>query len=431
MQERRIVGSIAGFMPSAGLSSQPSYATSEKNPFRVAAVTIASKSRLALARVTARSFLEHNPGIPFYVLLADEVEGCFDPALEPFHLIGMDQLGLRELVRLRFQYTEMELSFALTPCVIEYLLNSGFDGVIFLKQETLVLDGLEPVVEKLREHSVLLTPHLLGPGEGDDAREWEINVLRSGMYNGGFIGFSRREDSIGFLSWWKEKTAWNCFWAVETGIHYEQRWLDFVPAFVPGFHIIRDPGMNVGHWNLLQRRVGVQADGQVTANGSSCRVFRFSGYDPDRPGESSRYHSNLTLDQAGDASVVFERYRSLLMKEGYEETRRWPYTYEHFDNGVRVPVLARRIYHDLENPLERFGDPFCTEPAGSFYRWLNAGADGEGSIPNFWRGVHRRRPDLIAAFGDLRGEQCTRYEDWIRTSGIQECGSLQLPGLRG
>ncbi len=396
-------------------------------PFRVAAATIASKSRWALARATAKSFLEHNPGIPFYALLADEDEGLIDPDREPFSIIRLDQLGLPEKDRFCFQYSEMELSYALTPYLIEYLLNNGFDGALFLKQETMVLDGLGPIWEKLREHPVVVTPHLLEPGIGDEALAWEINVLRAGIFNGGVVAFSGHDEGREFLSWWKEMTSRECFLAIEKGLHYEQRWLDFVPTFVPSCHVLRDPGINVGHWNLFQRRVAVSPDGRVTACGVSCRIFRFSGYEPDNPERSSKYNVAVTMDRAGAAAQMFERYRSLLIEGGYETSRRWPYAYGHFDNGVRVADITRRIYHDWPGSVERFGNPFSTASAESFYRWLNAPAE-EGNLPgvtNFWNSVYRRRPDLLSKFGDLSSDNRGRFETWIRTTGIKEYGVME------
>jgi hypothetical protein len=391
------------------------------------AASIASKSCIALARVTARSFIEHNPGIPFYLLLADEEQGLINPANEPFSIIRMDQLALDEPARFRFQYTEMEMSYALTPHLIEHLLNVGFDAVMFLKQETLVLDELGTIFDKLGRYSVLLTPHLLDPGEDDEALTWEINVLQAGVFNGGFVAFNNSNHSRRFLGWWKEKTARECFRAVEAGIHFEQRWLNFAPAFVPDHLILHDPGMNVGHWNLGERHVEALPDGRVTAGGGRCRIIRFSGYDPDVPEQTSKYHPDLTLNRSGGASSVFRHYHQLLMEAGHEETRQWPYAFALFDNGVRIPDIVRRIYHDMPDAGERFGDPFCTAPAGSFYRWLNMPADsgGKGVVTNFWRKVYLRRPDLHPLFKDLGGECREAFESWITTTGVAEYGSMQ------
>ena len=103
-----------------------------------AACTIAAKARLPSARVLAASFAEHHPGVPFFVLLADEPGGCFDPAAEPFELIGLDALDLPDLRTRCFRYEREQLSYALTPTVLRHLLGRGFERVLFLKQESLV-----------------------------------------------------------------------------------------------------------------------------------------------------------------------------------------------------------------------------------------------------------------------------------------------------
>ena len=61
-----------------------------------AVCTIAAKRHLALGRVVGSSFTRHHPGVPVYLLLADEVDGYFDPALEPFRLVTIDELKTSE-----------------------------------------------------------------------------------------------------------------------------------------------------------------------------------------------------------------------------------------------------------------------------------------------------------------------------------------------
>ena len=52
-----------------------------------------AKDYLSFARVLARSFRQHHPAVPFLVLLADEIDGYFDPLQEPFDLIELADLG--------------------------------------------------------------------------------------------------------------------------------------------------------------------------------------------------------------------------------------------------------------------------------------------------------------------------------------------------
>jgi hypothetical protein len=61
---------------------------------QVAAATIAARRHLSLARVLATSFRAHHPDIPFFVLLADEVDDYFDPAQEPFDLVRLSDIGI-------------------------------------------------------------------------------------------------------------------------------------------------------------------------------------------------------------------------------------------------------------------------------------------------------------------------------------------------
>lgn len=333
------------------------------------AVTIASKAYLSLARVTAQSFKQHHPDIPFVLLLTDEVDGYFDPSLEPFTLLSIHDLELEHFERFRFQYSQQEFSYAVTPHVIEHLLKSGHDGVLFLKQETLVLGNLDSFFEDLQTHSLMLTPHLLAPPANHNQVRRELDVLRAGIFNGGVIFAGNSPYSLQFLDWWKARTFTDCICLVEEGIHYEQRWLDFAPALVPDTKIIRDPGVNVGHWNLLERDIEIRNE-NVFAKGSSCRIFRFSGYDPSRPDRITKYYSDRKITETPEISKIFNLYHSMLIENGYMETCRWPYAYGHYDNGVDVTQKHRGIYRKLGDKVIKYGDPLATDHSGSFWKWI-------------------------------------------------------------
>src|SRR3954462_4770627 len=113
---------------------------------QLAAATIAAKKHLSLARVLASSFREHHPEIPFFVLLADEPDGYFQPPLEPFELLPISALSIPNLPRLLFHYRQQEATYAATPYLLAHLLDRGFRSVCFFKQESLVLDDLTPIL---------------------------------------------------------------------------------------------------------------------------------------------------------------------------------------------------------------------------------------------------------------------------------------------
>src|SRR5687768_10610129 len=104
-----------------------------------AACTIVAKNQFALARVLASSFRAHHPDVPFFVLLADEIDGWFDPERESFETIPLSALDIPDSPRFRFRYAQQPLSYACTPFLLEHLLDRGFERVLFFKQEGMVL----------------------------------------------------------------------------------------------------------------------------------------------------------------------------------------------------------------------------------------------------------------------------------------------------
>jgi hypothetical protein len=373
-----------------------------------------------LARVVASSFSEHHPGIPFFLLLADEVDGYFDPAHEPYQLLLLRDLDVPESARFRFRNTEQQLSYAATPYLLAKLIELGYDRVLFIKQESLVLDELETIAATLPPGGVALTPHLLAPVEASDAEDRELMILLAGVFNAGIVAVAAGAASIRFLSWWQERVYRDCRHAVTEGIHYEQRWLDLAPAYFEEVHVLHDPGLNVGHWNLPDRRVTV-ANGSVLVEDHPCRLFRFSGYDADRPEAATRYSPRLRTSELGDARIVFDRYRDALLDAGWAETRTWPYAYDRFNDGVPIPDVARDIYRRIDD-VARFGDPFDTNGQESFLRWLKEPVEGRRAPSRFWFSVYEGRPDLQVAFPAVLGRHRAAFLRWTRSSGVTEYG---------
>ncbi len=392
-----------------------------------------AKRELASARVLARTFHEHHPEIAFVVLLADEVEGRFDPRHEPFELVLLDQLALPGSAALRFRYPRRTLSFALTPFFLRHLLSRGRSRLLFLKQESLVLGSLRGAYQALAESPILLTPHLTEPLSGPGAIDRELSVLLAGTHNAGCVGVGDQPEASRFLDWWCDRVSTHGHHDVAAGFHHEQRWLDLVPAYFPGACLLRGLGDNVGHWNLPERRIEI-AGGRVLAGGEPCRLFRFSGYDPARPERVTTHSDRLATSDLGEARAIFDGYRRLLFEAGHEEASRWTYAWDRFDDGTPIPELAREAFRELGEEVASFGDPFETGGAGSFRAWLGSPAEEWAAtapaLSRFWHVVWRRRTDLRRAFPDPTGSDRDRFLAWVRSSGRTEHpgGEHLLPG---
>jgi hypothetical protein len=374
-----------------------------------AACTIVAKNQFALGRVLASSFRAHHPEIPFFVLLADEIDGCFDPGREPFETIPLSALDIPDSGRFRFRYAQQPLSYACTPFLIEHLLARGFERVVFFKQEGMVLGSHADVIDRLARHPIVLTAHLIAPLDGHDAVARELNILQSGIFNVGLLAVAESGTARRFLRWWQDRVSAHCRHAIADGMHYEQRWLDLIPSYFDGSYVMRDPAFNVAHWNLPERA------------GQPCRLFRFSGYDPDSPAAPTRYADRLTWEAIGPARSVFDRYRRALLDAGHEETRTWPYAYAFFDDGTPVPDFVRRLYVELGEAAARFPEPRAVTSSPSFFGWLNEPVDARRpSVSRLWHAVHAARRDLQHAFPDVLDADRERFVAWTHASGERE-----------
>lgn len=399
--------------------------------------TVIAKNYMPFARVLAESFRHHHPDIPFFVVLADEVEECFDPAAERFSMLTLHDLAIPDLKRFCFHYNRKQVVVAAKAYLLSYLLKHGFASAVFLDADILVLDKLDPLFAVVEKNAILLTPHLLAPLAGEERAERELNILLSGTYNGGFLGVSDAPSTRSFLAWWQDRLYEHCCHAVAAGMHYDQHWLDLVPVYFEGVHILRDPTYNVAYWGLPERNAHVP-ENLRPANTQSCRFFHFSGFDPEQPPAVTRYSPRLTMGNVGPAVSLFDHYATLLNSAGYQAAKSWPYTYNRFDNGVPIPAFARQLYRDLGNSAERFGDPRRATGTDSYFHWLNEPIDSAGdpalTLTQLWRAIYERRPDLQIAIPDALGSNGREFVQWATSFGVKELSlneSFVPPSWRG
>lgn len=391
-----------------------------------AACTITAKNHLPRARVLANSFLRHHPDVPFFVLLVDSIDNCFDPAEEKFKILQIDDLLVPEPDRLCFQYTLFELSCALKPYLFHHLFSRfGFRKLIYFDSDILVLREHSPVFKLLDNHSIILTPHLSSPLDEDGYGPSELNILQAGTYNGGFIAMALTRTTEKFLSWWKTRLRNQCLLDVERGLHHDQKWLDLVPGSFDGVYILRDPGFNIAYWNLPTRHLEIK-HGDVNVNGQPAYFFHFSGFNPDNPLTISSYSDRFDIHNVGPAAHLYEKYVELVTGQGHDEAKKWNYGYGSFDNGLKIPDAARRLYLRLGEEVPRFGNPFKTTLPNCFFNWLTGSVDNHPdpahAVTRLWHEIYSSRPDLQRTFPDILGHDRDAFLQWTVERGLREYG---------
>ncbi len=385
----------------------------------LAICTIISKNYLPFARTLAQSFLRHNRGRVF-VLLVDKIDGYFKPEDEPFELIEIETL--RDVIpnfdRFCFQYTILELNTGVKPFLLEYLFNKyGLRKLIYFDPDILITNSLDELSKLLDQYSFILIPHLTSPID-DHYKPGEIEILQSGTYNLGFIALSKTPSVMDMLTWWQERLYNQCIVAIEKGLFVDQKWIDLLPGFFQDVFILRHPGYNVAYWNYHCRKVHMKND-QIYVNDEPSYFLHFSGFNPEDLRLVSKHQNRFTLDRLKDMKPVFELYRDHLMLNGWKECKHWPYVFSCFDNGVRIPDFVRRLYLEIGNETNKFSSPFSTESNDhSYFEWLQEKIDGRTPvISRLMYEIYKSRIDIQLAFPSLWGRDRERFWTWMITVG--------------
>lgn len=347
---------------------------------KLAACTIISKNYLCFARTLAQSFRRNHPAVDFFVLVTDRIDGCFDPGLEQFTLIRLDQLdNIPDRQELCFRYNVVELNTAVKPFYLDYLFRTyTISRLLYIDPDILILKPLDAVYRLLDDHDIVLVPHITRPMPvADYDAPHEITFLQHGVYNLGFLGLSSGDEAFRLINWWKERLARHCIADAMNGLYTDQKWVDLVPSLFEGVFILREPGYNVAYWNLHEKEFRTH-DNEVTVNGQPFFFYHFSALTISNLDAISRSQTRFRLNEFPALQGLFARYRDLLMQNGYSDCFSWPYSFDFYDSGEKISEQDRLSYRLLGGRASEFGDPFAAG-AGSFYQYrvLEKMRDGE------------------------------------------------------
>lgn len=381
-------------------------------------VTIVAKNYLAQARTLVNSFKKYHPEGQAFVLFADRIDGYFDPSTENFVLIEIDELRseITNLEAFCFQYSILELSTALKPYVLKYIFKKyNISKLAYFDPDILITENLYTISELLDEYQIILTPHITSP-YNDHYKPSEVELLRAGAYNLGFIALANTEETSSMLQWWEAKLNRLCLVDFSRGLFVDQKWIDLVPGLFSGIYILREPGYNVAYWNLHERKISVEGN-HIYCNGRPLYFFHFSGYNPDTSCDVSKHQNRHNFSSIGMASNLFTKYGRELNDNGFNKTKKWPYAFSEFDNGVAIPDIARRIFLNLEEKYaDSFGNPFETSSLKSYYHWLTS--IGKTNIPPLLYEIYRMRVDLQRGFPEIEGKDSYNYLLWFLKDGV-------------
>jgi hypothetical protein len=335
--------------------------------------TIVARNYLPYARVLAAGWRRHHPGLPLHVLVIDAPPGDREDGLD---VLVPAELGINdaELARLRGIYDASELAPALKPQLLRHLLDIGADAVVYLDSDVDVHASLDGVAALAADHGTVLSPSFLQPLPDDGLSPSEVDMRLFGVYNSGVLAVGQAGRA--FLEWWARRVRRDSLRAEWAGMHADQRWLDYVSSCFE-YAILRDPTVNVGRWNLHERRLDHGASG-FTVDGEPLRAFHFSGYDPHNPSVPGTSDwprpTRFTVNPGSPLERLCLDYGDRLVNAGYWEARRTGYAYAHSAAGTALDFWERRAYRELVIACEARGleapNPFDSAQSEEFERFL-------------------------------------------------------------
>ena len=190
----------------------------------LAIFTIACSNYLSHVRTFVQSARRQYPEARIFFCLA---ERSIDPLLsypQDCEIVLAGELGIQRFADFSFRYDVMEFNTALKPFMFRFLTETlSFESILYFDPDIEIFHRSEGILDALHQGaSFVLTPHLINPaglrGEPDD-----VSIMRSGVFNLGFMAVGRNEESARLLQWWSHHLQFQCVNEPDTGIFVDQK----------------------------------------------------------------------------------------------------------------------------------------------------------------------------------------------------------------
>lgn len=304
-----------------------------------AVFTVCNVKYLDKAFVLAESLANFNDIILDIFLFDKKRELNINPDFCNIHWI--EDLDIPGFESLSFKYDVIELTTALKGWISLKLLKSK-SKIIFLDPDVMVFNTLKVIFDDLDKYPVILSPHYFYPKINnlvDDAA-----LMRHGQYNLGFFAVNSSEHSQNFLSWWSERCLAFGFVDTQGGLMVDQKWVSIATTFFPFIHISFNPGLNVSFWNLDERVISCNPEGQYLINGSHNLIFfHFSSFNNSKPENLTKRSFMLGNNDSSEIAKLGFLYHQNLCKY-LNISENTLYSFDYMTNGKYISPSLRRAY---------------------------------------------------------------------------------------
>lgn len=321
--------------------------------------TITARNYLSLALTLGDSLSIHDPKLLFYIYVVDGLDGIEVETLRhPILNVEGDPRLFSEANA--FKYDVTEYCTSLKPAIFQTLFSDhkDCDLIYYLDPDVYVFNSLSEITDEFPEKSLFLSPHVNLCRVQDSNPVPDSRHLWEGIFNLGFCAVRRSNAGNLILEWWRNRLQANCYADHADGLHTDQKWMDYAPAyFNEDLKIVDHPGVNVAHWNLVEREIGQSGD-TLLSNARHLIFFHFSGFD--LSGKSLTRHVDIA-DQLYFHGLVREMaksYQEKLQANFYQKYIGYNYKYNYYSDCSPVTKFHRRLFRVYSQDHAYFGNPF-------------------------------------------------------------------------
>lgn len=314
---------------------------------KFACVSICSINYIAKAMVLIDSYLDHHQEHNFYLILVDKKSDKIIIEREGLKIIWVEDLKIPNFAQYAFMYDVIELNTNVKPFAMKMLLQSH-DAVIYLDPDIKVYSPLNVVFEALKNSSLVITPHYNTPIL-DGFKPDDIELMKFGAFNLGFVAVANCKEGISFLDWWSDRCL-NCgFYEPQAGLAVDQKWVGLSPCFFPSMKVLHDIGLNLAFWNLHERYISKKDNGFYVNDVVPLKFIHFSSFDVKNPEAIAHKQNRYSAGSRPDFSVLCVEYAKNLLDKSNNNFMLTKYGFDFFENGAYITPALRRFYAALKN----------------------------------------------------------------------------------
>lgn len=285
------------------------------------AFTICAANYLHHAITLGNAIHQHDSDVLFIIGLVDDQPPSAVDAANGHKVISWSELRAAGYEAVSGEYGIIEFCTAVKPLYFTYLMRMYPDisRFYYIDPDIRFYHSFDALDALLVDANVLLTPHATTPQEATHSIITpEQRFLLRGVFNLGFIGLRRSDETSKLLAWWGDRLRQHCRLTPEEGLFVDQKWMDLVPCYFGNVHVLRHPGCNIAYWNLYERTL-TRSDRGYLVNGQPLMFYHFSAVDRLNPTATIARYASLGYGGYDALEALHMEYVRELRDNGMQE----------------------------------------------------------------------------------------------------------------